>query len=85
MIQVTVLTAQSVLHEGEAASVVLPGDRGVFEVLPMHKPILSLLRPGRIVIDQERALPVRGGVVRVRGDRLVALVEPADAAEPGKG
>lgn len=75
MLKTIILSPTGTVFEGEAESVFLPGDTGEFEVLPLHKPIVGLLRAGHIVIDWHRAIPVRRGVVRMRGDRLVALVE----------
>ena len=75
MIHVTIMNPDATLYEGEVAGVVLPGDRGDFEVLRFHKPLIGLLRSGRIVLGGGRSLPVKRGVVRVNHDRLVALVE----------
>jgi F-type H+-transporting ATPase subunit epsilon len=75
MLKVSILTAKEALFEGEAHSVFLPGDLGEFEVLPYHRPIMSLLRAGSIVLDWSSAIRIRRGVVRSDGRELVALVE----------
>jgi F-type H+-transporting ATPase subunit epsilon len=75
MFKVTILNPKRTIYEGEATSVFLPGDLGEFEVLDFHKPIISLLARGRIIIDRERAVSITNGIVKMREDELVALVE----------
>ena len=75
MIQVTILNPKETLFSGEAERIALPGDCGDFEVLPFHKPLISLLRKGRIVMDGGRQIAIKQGIVRVSEERVVALVE----------
>lgn len=74
MFKATVITPNKVLFEGEAWSVFLPGASGEFEVLEWHKAIVSLLRPGNIIINWDKEIPVKNGAVRMSGDELVAVV-----------
>lgn len=66
---------QSVLLESEAMSVVLPGAEGEFEVLDFHKPIISYLKEGSIVVDNHKEFKVRGGVAKMGGQSLVVIAE----------
>ena len=75
MFKVLILSSRRVLYEAEAESVFLSGDLGEFEVLENHKPIISLLKQGDIVIDWEKSIPVKKGVMRMDKNELVALVE----------
>ena len=75
MFKAIVITSSKVLFEGDVRSVFLPGSTGEFEVLELHKPILSLLRQGNLVIDGDRKIPVKRGAMRMSGDELVAVVE----------
>jgi len=75
MFKAVILTPTRTLYEGEVWSVFLPGSTGEFEVLDFHKPIISLLRKGRIIIDWEKEVPIKKGAVRMSGDELVAIVE----------
>ena len=75
MFNVTVLTPNRVLFEGEAWSVFLPGTTGEFEILEFHKSIVSLLKTGRIIIDWDREIPIRKGAMRMSDDVFVAIVE----------
>ncbi|MEI8349082.1 MAG: hypothetical protein WCI77_02915 [Candidatus Omnitrophota bacterium] len=74
MFKVIVLNPKHELFEGTARNVILPGDRGEFEVLDFHRPIISLLKEGNIVIDG-KLLPIKRGVAKFCKDELVALVE----------
>ena len=71
----TILSSKNVLFEGMVQSVFLPGDEGEFEVLAFHKAIISLLKQGIIIINNENSIVINKGVVRVNNNELVALVE----------
>lgn len=71
---VLIATPERVLFEGSALSVVLPGEKGVFEVLPFHKRLLSRLLEGRITVDG-RKLEIRRGVAKVGGNHVTVIVE----------
>jgi F-type H+-transporting ATPase subunit epsilon len=75
MFDTTVLTPERVLFEGKTQNVFLPGSTGEFEVLQFHKPIISLLKEGAIIIDGKREIPIKSGAVRMAGGRLIAIVE----------
>jgi F-type H+-transporting ATPase subunit epsilon len=75
MFKVTILNPKRTIYEGEAKSVFLPGDQGEFEVLELHKPIISILRRGEIIIDWNKSVAITKGIMRMRKDELVALVE----------
>ena len=80
MLTVVILSAQELLFEGLARHVILPGEQGVFEVWPFHRPLISRLLPGFIVVD-EQPIAIRRGVVNVARDAVTALVEPEPDAE----
>ncbi len=74
LLDVSVLNAKEVIFEGKAKSVVVPGEEGVFEVLPFHKRILSRLLSGTVLID-EKNFPVNRGIIRVSQDKVTIIVE----------
>ena len=73
-IHVLVTSAERVVFDGPAHTLIFPGEQGTFEVLPLHRPLVSRLRPGAVVIDG-RAVPIRRGVVRVADDTVTAVIE----------
>jgi len=74
---IRILSPEGTLHEGTATAVFLPGTVSPFEVLPGHAPIISALSAGeiRVVDGQEQRFAIRGGVVKVRNNEIVACVE----------
>ncbi|MFH1640726.1 MAG: hypothetical protein ABIA66_02050 [Candidatus Omnitrophota bacterium] len=76
LLDVSIVSPIKVIFEGKARTVTLPGEQGVFEVLPFHKPILSRLITGTILID-EHPFPIQRGAVKVYQNKLTAVVEEA--------
>ena len=74
MLNVLVTSPERVVYLCQARCVVLPGEKGTFEVLPLHRPIVSRLVEGLIEVDGKR-VRIRRGVVRVSDDDVVAVVE----------
>lgn len=74
MFNVTLLDQAHVIFAGVAKSVVLPGDEGEFEVLDFHKPVVSSLKRGEIIIDN-MGFPIARGIMRFYKDQMIALVE----------
>ena len=77
-----VLNPKHVVFEGTAESVFLPGDRGEFELLAYHVPIVSLLKEGDIVVDWKTRIPIRKGMVRFVNDECVILLEETKKNKP---
>lgn len=73
--KVKILNPKHVVFEGEAKSVFLPGDLAEFEILDYHAPIISLLRPGKVVVDWRNVIPIKKGMVRFDNNECVILVE----------
>lgn len=74
LLDVSVLTPIRVIFGGKAKSVVLPGEQGVFEILPFHKRFLCRLISGTLFIDEE-SFPIRRGIVKVNQNRVTIIVE----------
>jgi len=75
--QLTVLSPRKVVYEGTARSIQLAGDLAEFEIMDYHAPIVSLLRPGNVVVDGEHKIPINRGMVKFSGNDCVILVEEA--------
>jgi F0F1-type ATP synthase epsilon subunit len=71
---VTVISPKEIIFEGKASSIILPGESGVFEVLPFHKRLLSRLVYGTALIDQQ-SFPVHRGVVKVDQNQVTIIIE----------
>jgi len=78
MLNVTIISPQKMIFKGEAKSVILPGEKGIFEILPFHKPFLSRLIAGELIVD-ERSFTIRRGVLKADHGSVTAVVEGVEA------
>lgn len=74
MLDVNIVSPTEVIFKGEAESIIMPGEYGVFEVLAYHKPVLSRLIQGIIDVDG-KSFPILRGVVKAENDKVTAIVE----------
>lgn len=85
-LSVRLVSPEREVFRGEAASVVAPAWDGMVGILPGHAAFITLLGHGEMAVD----LPgggnnryfVAGGVLRVEGDELTAIVEYAGDRPP---
>ena len=73
-----IVTPDQKVFEGEVISVTFPGTDGSFQVLNNHAPLLSTLKKGMIVYQDEKNkydVMVDGGVVEVLNNKVVVLAE----------
>jgi len=78
-----ILTPNGEIYNGQAVSVVLPGEEGEFGVLPKHASLTTLLTTGVIDVEKEdksvEAIVINWGVVQVDEEKVIILVEGAAA------
>ena len=82
--KLTVMTPDALLYESEVQSVFLTGDRGEYELLPYHYPVLGIIKQGNIIIDWKESIPIKAGVVRFFANDCIVLVEQKDSARTKK-
>ena len=76
MIETVIYTPEKVLFEGKVKSLVFPGEQGIFEVLSYHKPMVTRLIGGTIVInDGEKVFAIRCGIAGISRNRASVVVE----------
>lgn len=77
--KVKITKPDSILFDGEASLVQMPGTGGLFEILNNHAPIISSLTKGtlRLVKDnnEEVTFDIRGGVVKGQQNDILILVQ----------
>ena len=77
--KVKITKPDSILYDGEAKLVQLPGTGGLFEILNNHAPIISSLAKGVVRLvkdnDEEVTFDIRGGVVKGQQNDLLILVQ----------
>ncbi len=74
--KLTVMTPDALVYENEVESIFLTGDRGEYEILPYHYPILGILKRSDIIIDWKESIPVKSGLVRFFANDCIILIEP---------
>jgi len=74
VLDVEVLNPKEVIFEGKARSVMVPGEQGVFEILPFHKRILSRLVSGTVTIDQ-KMIPIHRGIIKADLNKVTIILE----------
>ena len=65
-----VLTPRRLIFQGKAESIILPGEKGVFEVQSHHKRLLSRLIQGKMFIGHTKVEIRRGGSGRPVAARI---------------
>ena len=83
MLKVSVISPESVLFEGETASVVAPAFDGEVGILENHAPMMTLLGKGtlRLGADSgEKRFNIEGGFLQVIENSVRIVTEKAAAA-----
>ncbi len=78
--KLTIITPEKTAYDGEADHVVLNTENGEIGVLPGHLPLVTLLRPGDVVVEskgQKEFLAVDKGFAEISDDRIHVLTEAA--------
>ena len=74
----TILAIDREIFLGKAASLSLPTAQGQIQVLAGHAPLIALLQEGDVLIEKEdriaEKLPIAGGVLHVKEDKVTLLV-----------
>jgi F-type H+-transporting ATPase subunit epsilon len=93
VLSVRVVSADRLVHEGQASSVVAPAWDGKVGILPGHAPMIALLGAGMLSLDRPGGgsleVYVAGGVLKVENDQVTILSEfsspeaPVDGPPPG--
>ena len=73
-INVSILSPTRVIFEGKAENITLPGEQGVFEILPFHKAILSRLISGTLHVSGQ-SISIRRGLVSVNQNNVMIIAE----------
>ncbi len=76
LLKVKVLSLHEAIFDGQAKSVIFPGEQGVFEVLPFHKRLISRLIAGQLFVD-DQAFAIKRGVAQVNQNEVTVVVEEA--------
>ncbi len=77
-----IITAERQVYSDEVDMVIAPGFDGQLGILPMHAPLMTMLKPGELTVkksgEEDMHVAVSGGFMEVLGNRVSVL---ADACE----
>ena len=80
--QLEIITAEREVFSDEVDSVTAPGIDGQLGILPMHAPLMTILKPGELTVkksgEEDMYVAVSGGFMEVLGNKVSVL---ADACE----
>ena len=83
--QLTIISAEDKVFEGEVENVLVPGMIGDFLVLSNHAPCISSIRPGFLEISEgtskKQRYFVSGGIIEVSNNLVSVLVDSAIAGD----
>ena len=80
-LELEIVTAEQQIYSGDASAVVADGIEGQLGILPHHAPLITMLKPGELLIRKDREetyMAITGGFLEVRPDKVIIL---ADACE----
>jgi F-type H+-transporting ATPase subunit epsilon len=78
-VKLDIITPDKKIYSGSVRSVRVPGQKGSFQVLKDHAPIVSTLDKGIVVVvaddDSVTEFNISGGVVEVKQDKIILLAD----------
>ena len=80
-LELEIVTAEHQIYSGDVNAVVADGIEGQLGILPHHAPLVTMLKPGELLIkkdSEEIYMAITGGFLEVRPDNVIIL---ADACE----
>lgn len=84
-LQVKIVSAEKLLHTGEANCVIVTAENGELGILPQHAPLLARLKPGQVRVlvtgQPEEVFYISGGMLEVQPDSVTVLADTAERAD----
>lgn len=83
-IRIDIVTAERLVFSEDADIVIVPGIEGDMGILPHHAPIMTMIKPGEVLIrkgTEEYSLAVSGGFLEVKPDHITILADAAERAD----
>lgn len=78
-LNIVIASPEGTVFKGKASSIIVPGAKGRFTVLPQHAPIISLLGKGTIacvpVGGDEQNYEIKGGFIEVKANEVSICIE----------
>jgi F-type H+-transporting ATPase subunit epsilon len=79
--QLEIITPQKSLFSDEAKLIQLPGEKGLFEILDNHAPIIAVLKEGTIKVQDSKGnlhfFEITQGFVECKQNKTIVLASKA--------
>ncbi|MEB2049130.1 F0F1 ATP synthase subunit epsilon [Xanthomonas campestris pv. campestris] len=84
-IRCDIVSAEQEIFRGEATLVVATGELGELGIAPKHAPLITRLKPGKVVVTTARGeqldFAISGGILEVQPQVVTVLVDTAIRAQ----
>ena len=83
-IKLEIVTAERQIFSDDVNVLVADGVEGQLGILPHHAPLMTMLKPGELLIrkdSEETYMAVTGGFLEVRPDKVIVLADACERAE----
>ena len=83
-LRLEIVTAEKTVFSDDVTAVVAWGVEGQLGILPHHAPLMTMLRPGDLMIrkgNEEQYLAISGGFLEVRPDKVIILADACERVE----
>ena len=80
-----ILSPYHLIYQNEIQSLFLTGDRGEYELLAYHYPLLGVLKKGYVIINWEKKIGIERGIVRFFANECTIMVEEEITREKERG
>jgi F-type H+-transporting ATPase subunit epsilon len=83
-IKLEIVTAEKSIFSEDVSMVLAPGIEGQLGILPNHAPLMTMLKPGELVIKkgtEEIIIIITGGFLEVRPHQITILADAAELPE----
>lgn len=78
-----IVTPEKIVYSGDVDMIIVPGIEGELGILPLHIPLVTLLKVGEIRLkydDRQDYIAIDGGYMEVREDKVTILADEAEFA-----
>ena len=79
-----IVTAERQIYSDEVNVLVADGVEGQLGILPHHAPLITMLKPGELLIrkdNEETYMAVSGGFLEVRPEKIIILADACERSE----
>ena len=84
ILRLEIITAERQVFADDVNVVVVPGIEGELGILPHHAPLMTMLKPGELLIrkdSEETYMSVSGGFLEIRPDKIIILADACERAD----